>query len=217
MRSPLDLPRRPLLIPPRPGLRPTRRAVVGALAGAPLGLAAGLDARRAVAQVAPPHEPFGPVTPPVAAPPLVVARDDGAAVELPRLLRGRTTAVQLVFTRCTATCPIQAALFAGVARRLRRPDAQLLSLSIDPAHDRPAALRAWLARFAAPARWRAAAPREEDVDRLLDFFRGRATGADRHTARVYLFDREARLVFRTAELPTAAHVVDAMDEVARRA
>jgi hypothetical protein len=60
----------------------------------------------------------------------------------------------------------------------------LLSLSVDPLGDSPQAVRAWRDRFGAHANWQAAVPRIEDVDRLLDFVRGRAVGADRHTAQV---------------------------------
>ena len=131
-------------------------------------------------------------------------------------LLGKTTAVQLMFSSCTATCPIQGALFASVSRRVRDSQVQLLSLSIDPTTDTPLVLRTWLTRFSAPATWRAAAPPADDLDRLLDFFRGRAAGADRHTAQVYLFDRQARLVFRTADMPTARHVADVLGEVVKR-
>jgi protein SCO1 len=58
-------------------------------------------------------------------------------------------------------------------------------------------------------------PRVEDVDRLLDFVRGRAAGADRHTAQVYLFDRQARLAYRTADMPPARFVAETMSQLSR--
>ena len=79
---------------------------------------------------------------------------------------------------------------------------RLLSISIDPLGDDTQALTAWLGRFGAkPERWKAAVPRVQDVDPLLDFLRGRATGTDRHTAQAFLFDRQARQAYRTAEMP----------------
>jgi protein SCO1/2 len=160
--------------------------------------------------------PFGPVVPAAPAPSLWLRRDDRAEIELRQHLTGKITGVQLMFTACTATCPIQGALFAAVARRLRDPDFQLLSLSIDPTTDTPERLRAWLGRFEAPARWRAAAPRADGLDTVLGFFRGRSAGADRHTAQVYVIDRQARFAFRTSDLPAAAQVADVMAQVARR-
>ena len=184
-----------------------------------LALLSALAAPRAMAQTAAPsHEPFGPLRPPLPAPKLSLTADDGKRFELTERLRGRITALQLMFTTCSATCPIQGALFGAVAPLIgAQREMQLLSVSIDPLGDSPQALRAWLARYGAHAHWQGAVPRVEDVDRLLDFVRGRATGADRHTAQVYLFDRQARLAYRTADMPPARFVAETMGQLSRMA
>jgi protein SCO1 len=164
----------------------------------------------------PSHEPFGPLRPPQPAPKLRLTAEDGRAFDLPAQLRGRISAVQLMFTGCSATCPIQGALFAALAPMVAaQREMQLLSLSIDPLGDSPQALAAWRARFGAATNWQAAAPGVKDVDRLLDFLRGRAQGVDRHTAQIYLFDRQARLAYRTADMPPARFVADLMHELSR--
>jgi protein SCO1 len=182
-----------------------------------LALLAALDAASAKAQpAAPSHEPFGPLRPPRPAPKLLLTADDGKRFELTERLRGRVTALQLMFTGCSATCPIQGALFGALAPLVEtQHEMQLLSLSIDPFGDSPQAVRAWRARFGTHAHWQGAVPRVEDVDRLLDFVRGRAAGADRHTAQVYLFDRQARLAYRTADMPAARFVADTMVQLSR--
>lgn len=164
-----------------------------------------------------PFAPFGPVKPPQVTPPLDLLLLDSRTTNLASVLRGKVTAMQLMFTSCSATCPIQGAIFAEAQRRLSDAPShfQLLSLSIDPLGDDPKALRAWLQRFGAdPARWSAALTTTKDVDRLLDFVRGRARGVDRHTPQVYVFDREARLYYRSADLPPAASVVELMRSIA---
>lgn len=166
------------------------------------------------------HGSFGPVEPTVAAPALALQTTQGARVELAGLLRGRVTAVQLMFTGCSATCPIQGALFADAQQRLAREDARLrlLSISIDPLGDDLAAMRAWLAKFGADAsRWSAALPRVQDVDRLLDTLRGRATGVDRHTAQAFVFDRQARLVYRSEDMAAPAELVRLLQRLNARA
>ena len=190
-------------------MNPQRRAT--------LALLSALSARWAIAQnAAPAHEPFGPLRPPLPAPKLALTGGDGKPFELTERLRGRVTAVQLMFTGCSATCPIQGALFGAVAPLVAsQREMRLLSLSIDPLGDSPQAVREWLARFGSHAQWQAAVPRIEDVDRLLDFVRGRAAGADRHTAQVYLFDRQARLAYRTADMPPAGFIADTMGELSR--
>jgi protein SCO1 len=166
------------------------------------------------------HDFYGRVTPAQAVPPLRVAPVDSPATDLDRLLRGTVTAMQLMFTGCSATCPIQGAMFAEVQRRLTGAAGhlRLLSVSIDPLGDDPKSLRTWLRGFGAdPSRWTAALTTTQELDRLLDFLRGRATGADRHTPQVYLFDRRARLFLRTVDLPSGSSVARMMQDLTESA
>ena len=141
---------------------------------------------------------------------------DAQRSSLQKLVLGRVTALQLVFTRCRATCPIQGALFAAAAKQLdqRLPEAQLLSISIDPANDDPATLSAWLERHGKSARWRAGSPNAEDIASFMDFLKARANGPDRHTGQVYYFDRKGQLALRSVDFPPAHEVVRALDELA---
>jgi protein SCO1/2 len=165
------------------------------------------------------HNAFGPVQPALPAPALSLQDMTGKAVPLTSLLTGQVTAVQLMFTGCSATCPIQGAVFADAQARLAKESAglRLLSLSIDPLGDDLPAMRAWLAKFGAQSpRWAAALPKVKDVDPLLDFLRGRAPGVDRHTAQAFVFDRHARLVYRTEDMPQPEELVKLMQRVAQR-
>jgi protein SCO1 len=165
------------------------------------------------------HGSFGPVQPALAAPALSLSDLNGQRVALAALLTGRVTALQLMFTGCSATCPIQGAMFADVQQRLAADDprVRLLSVSIDPLGDDPKALRAWLAKFGAQsARWSAALPQLKEVDALLGFVRGRAPGVDRHTAQAFVFDRQARLVYRTEDMPNPQELVRLLKQVAAR-
>ena len=156
---------------------------------------------------------------PPAPPPLVqLTLDDGRACTLGEALQWRATAMQLIFTRCQATCPIQGALFGRAAHVLgeRVADTQWLSLSIDPGHDSPPVLRAWLARFGRVPRWRAGRPAPRDLPALFDFLNAREAGVDNHTAQVYLFDRAGRLVLRTVDFPAVDSVVSQLVDLAAR-
>lgn len=165
------------------------------------------------------HAHGGLVLPRLAPPPAVRLRlQDGRTVSPAALLEGRVTALQLMFTGCSATCPIQGALFAEVerhlqARRAAPGDVQLVSASIDALADDPAALAGWLGRFGAGKFWRAGTPTIADLDRWLDFLQGRRAGADRHTTQVFLFDRRGRLALRTVDLPPALEVVRLLEEL----
>ena len=106
------------------------------------------------------HNDAGEVKPPQLAPDIGLTLQDGSRTSLRAALAGKVTAVQLMFTSCRATCPIQGALFAKGAKQLGDAvaTAQWLSLSIDPARDDPAALRRWMDHLGAHPRWRAGRP-----------------------------------------------------------
>jgi protein SCO1/2 len=178
----------------------TRRKLLGAAVGAGLGVGAGADAATQV--------PQGLVLPRVPAPNLPLTDTLGRSIDLSTLLRGKVTAVQLMFAGCSSTCPIQGAVFAAVAQRLKAPDLQLLSLTVDPLGDSSQALRIWLDRFGPYRSWSAAVPRVQDIELLAGFLRGVPPNTGTHSSQVFLFDRQARLAFRTVELPSAEHVVE---------
>lgn len=191
---------------------PGRRRLLALLAGAACPAARGQAP-------APGHDPFGPVRPPLALPRTRVVTHRGVATELADLLHGRITAMQLMFTGCSATCPIQGAIFAAAQRKLggTLPAVQWLSISIDTLADDPPALRAWLQRHQAQDGWLAATPQGRDLDPLLDALRGRAGDADRHVTAAFIVDRRAQLVFRTVDLPAPDALADLLRQAAQLA
>ena len=158
----------------------------------------------------------GQVKPPLLVPDIKLLCHDGTSTTLFNLVDNRATAVQLMFTSCTTTCPIQAAIFARVQNRLPEMSAnaaQLLSLSVDPHTDTPAALSAWRTRFHAGPRWIAACSSLADAPVLLDFFAKSIDSATDHSTQVSILDREARLVWRTYELPTAQEILQVLHKI----
>jgi protein SCO1/2 len=152
---------------------------------------------------------IGIVTPPVGLPLEVrVLRSDGVRLPLRRLLLGRTTALQLMFTGCGATCPLQGALFAAVQERAVSSGGrlQLLSLSIDPMDD-ARSLSAWLQRFGAGRNWMAAVPTAADIDVLRTTLQAGAPAIPVHSSQVFFVDRGGRLVWRSEDLPPVELVV----------
>jgi protein SCO1/2 len=196
------------------GARRSRRAVLRGLVALALTSAAGPLAA---------HGLLGPVTPPLSLPDIGLTLHDGRRTRLSALLSGRVCALQLMFTGCSSICPIQGAVFADVQRQLvaagrpGRRDAVsfgLVSISIDALGDDARALAAWRQRHGADRDWLAAVPSVDDIDRLIEVLRGRATGVDRHTAQVFITDRAGRLAYRCAELAAASAVVQALRGVA---
>jgi protein SCO1/2 len=163
------------------------------------------------------HASAGPVDPPKPPPSVELQLEDDTASTLQAVLIGRVTALQLMFTSCQAACPIQGALFAEAAKKLgdRSNSAQLLSMSIDPDHDTPALLREWLKRFGASPRWRAARPNKAQLEALSAFLKSKQAGPDPHTAQVYYFDTQGRLVLRSVDFPPADDVARSLERLAK--
>jgi len=175
---------------------------------------AGASALGALPSVQAASPPTGWVQPRQPAPAFRITRTDGRQVPLANATAGKVTAVQLMFTGCSATCPLQGALFAAVAERLRRSDVQLLSISIDALGDTPATLSAWQRRFGMHPAWSAAVSDVNEVDQLAGFMKGAAARQGTHTAQVFVFDRTARLCFRTGDSPALAEVEALLAHVA---
>ena len=154
------------------------------------------------------HE-LGWSTPAIAIPRLACVCSDGRSTTLLELLNGKTTAVQLMFTGCSAICPMQGALYARIQSYLTdhaKRNIQLLSLSIDPLSDDPKALSGWLKRLDAREGWIAAAPAMAALTQMTTLFNGRAA-PDTPAAR-FAVRHDGQLVWRTADLPAPRDVVD---------
>ena len=90
------------------------------------------------------------------APDFDLTDQSGARVSL-EALRGRTLLVDFVYTRCPGPCPALTSQHVALQRKLSpelRERVWFVSISIDPAHDTPEALRAYAeSRGADLARW----------------------------------------------------------------
>ena len=160
--------------------------------------------------------PTGWLQPRLAVPPFRVISADGRKLSFAGALAGKVTAVQLMFTGCSSTCPVQGALFAAVAPGLRSTDAQLLSVSIDALGDTPTRMSNWQAKFGRSPSWLTSIADIADVDRLVDFMKGKAGKSGTHTAQVFICDRLGRLCYRTGDSPAAGEVQALLARVAQQ-
>jgi protein SCO1/2 len=89
-------------------------------------------------------------------PPITLVRDDGRPVDFPRELDdGRAVMVNFIFTSCSSICPISSQTFSQVQKTLGAgaPRVHLVSVSIDPEEDTPAALRRYAQKYDAQTGW----------------------------------------------------------------
>src|SRR6267143_7104103 len=95
---------------------------------------------------------------------------DGTVVHLyDDLLKGKAVVINVVYTRCTASCPLETAKLAQVQRLLGDrvgKDVFFYSISIDPEHDTPEVLMAYARRFHVGPGWLFLTGKHEDIQLL---------------------------------------------------
>jgi cytochrome oxidase Cu insertion factor (SCO1/SenC/PrrC family) len=116
-------------------------------------------------------------------------------------LRGNAVIVTFMYTRCAdpQMCPLASAKFERLQSLAHGAPVRLLEITLDPAYDSPAVLRAYGHAFHADARrWQLATGAAGAIDELAQRF-GIATRWSRpgtlvHTEAVAVLDRQGRLV-----------------------
>lgn len=83
-------------------------------------------------------------------------------------LKGRITIVNFVFTHCPFVCPTLMEKMEGLSVALKNDPVHFLSISVDPAHDTPEALRSFAALHNADmARWTFLTGDKAEIDRIV--------------------------------------------------
>ena len=86
------------------------------------------------------------------------------------LVKGRTVAVNFIFSSCRSVCPPLTTIFRKTQQALKergRIDVKLISISVDPIVDRPAVLKRYAAQFGAEPGWTFVTGEKADIQRLL--------------------------------------------------
>ena len=83
------------------------------------------------------------------------------------LIKGKIVAVNLIYTTCKFSCPLETARLAQVQRMLgdrMGRDVFFYSITIDPAYDTPAVLKEYAAKFDAGPGWLFLTGTQQDID-----------------------------------------------------
>lgn len=83
------------------------------------------------------------------------------------LLKGKSVVINLIYTRCTFSCPLETAKLSQVQRLLGDrvgKDIFFYSISIDPKHDTPKALKAYATKFHVQPGWLFLTGKKEDIN-----------------------------------------------------
>ncbi|HEY6948841.1 MAG TPA: SCO family protein [Gemmatimonadales bacterium] len=113
---------------------------------------------------------------------LPLTTQDGKVVHFyDDLLKDKTVVINLIYTHCTASCPLETAKLSQVQKILGDrvgKDVFFYSISIDPEHDTPEALKAYARRFHVKPGWLFLTGKKDDI-RVISKKLGLASLTDR--------------------------------------
>jgi cytochrome oxidase Cu insertion factor (SCO1/SenC/PrrC family) len=135
------------------------------------------------------------------------------------LIKGKTVAINFIFTTCTTICPPLTATFRKVQQELAARvgrDVQMVSISVDPATDVPERLKAYSAKFNAGPGWSFITGEKQELDLLLKAL-GAGTG-DRndHSPMVLVGNESAGYWTRTYGLAPVSTLVKVITDASSR-
>ncbi|HKO96293.1 MAG TPA: SCO family protein [Pyrinomonadaceae bacterium] len=100
------------------------------------------------------------------------------------LVKGKTVAINFIFTNCTTICPPLAATFQRVQKQMGDKvgkDVHFISISVDPVTDTPERLKAWGAKFKAGPGWTFVTATKEEMNKLLEALGASVSSREEHS------------------------------------
>src|SRR5689334_4726157 len=126
------------------------------------------------------------------------------------LVKGKSVAINFVFTTCTAICPSLTATFHRVQQeaRTRGLDVQLISVSVDPTVDTPERLQEYAKKFKAEPGWTFVTGDKAEIDSILQALGVAISNKNDHTPMVLIGNEVADSWTRTYGLSSPKSIVD---------
>jgi cytochrome oxidase Cu insertion factor (SCO1/SenC/PrrC family) len=135
------------------------------------------------------------------------------------LVKGKTVAINFIFTTCTTICPPMTATFRRVQQQLGERagrDVYLISVSIDPVTDVPARLHDFAAKFNAGPGWTFVTGSKADIDSLLQALGAAVADKNDHTPMILVGNDAARYWTRAYGLSPPTTLVELITAAADR-
>ena len=150
-------------------------------------------------------------------PDVEVLDQDGNALHFySDLIKGKTVAINFIFTNCTTICPPLAATFARVQKEMGDKvgkDVHFISISVDPLTDTPERLKAWGAKFKAGAGWTFVTGDKQEMDKLLNALGASVSRREDHTPSVIIGNEVKGVWTRTYGLAQSSQMVGLIENV----
>lgn len=132
------------------------------------------------------------------------------------LIKGKTVAINFIFTTCTTICPPLTATFRRVQQDLadRALDVQLISISVDPTTDTTKRLRDFAAKFKAGPGWTFVTGDRAGIDSLLQALGAAVANKNDHTPMILIGNDVTGYWTRAYGLSSPSQLLKVITEVA---
>jgi len=134
------------------------------------------------------------------------------------LIKGKTVAINFIFTTCTTICPPLTATFRRVQQNLAELplQVQLISVSVDPVTDTPERLREFAGKFKAGPGWTFVTGDKSDIDSLLQALEVAVANKTDHTPMILIGNDPAAYWTRAYGLTSPTLLVKVIAAAAER-
>lgn len=134
------------------------------------------------------------------------------------LVKGKTVAINFIFTTCTTICPPLTATFRRVQQNLaeRGMDVQLISVSVDPVIDTVERLRDFAGKYGAGPGWTFVTGERAEIESLLQALGTAVADKNDHTPMVLVVNDVNGYWTRAQGLSSPAALVKVIAEAANR-
>lgn len=134
------------------------------------------------------------------------------------LIKGKTVAINFIFTTCTTVCPPLTATFRKVQQTAseRGLEVKLVSVSVDPVIDTPERLRAFAEKFNADQGWTFVTGEKGEIDSLLQSLGVAVTNKNDHTPMILIGNDSLNYWTRAYGLSSPTKLIDLIAEAARQ-
>jgi protein SCO1 len=128
----------------------------------------------------------------------------------------RIVVVDFIYTTCTTVCPVISQTFADVQKKLGDAlgkEVVLVTLTVDPARDTPAAMKAFGAKFGARDEWLWLTGSPQAVNSALKGMGAYVPNPENHPPMVLVGDGKSGQWTRFFDFPSAAQIMGKVEEL----
>ena len=132
------------------------------------------------------------------------------------LIKGKTVAINFIFTNCTTICPPLAVTFARLQKEMgdrAGKDVHLISISVDPVTETPERLKSWGAKFKAGPGWTFVTGEKQEMDKLLIALGAAVSKREDHTPAMIIGNDAKGVWTRTYGLAKISQIMGLLQNV----